>query len=259
MNKFLKVTAFASAVAALGGLTGCSALNVGEEHFACDGMPGSVYCHSARDVYEKTNDGVVPSPVSKAEGAYNEECTDCIRAEDVNPDLKVEEDDQTQYAITSDGRRLRVVDGRVARTANGRTVVIQDDGDEVINNYVAPALPDNPVPIRTPSQVMRLWVAPYVDVTGDLIAPGFVYTEIEPRRWIYPEDEAQHNPKMYNPLKGPNANGRGGAANRILPAGNTYSSPKSYSNPQDDNRQYSNSLLKFRKERAEKFKAMRPD
>lgn len=81
----------ASLLAAFGAttLSGCSALAVGEEEFACTGMPGSVYCHSARDVYEKTNDGVVPSPVGKATGSYNEDCEDCVRAEDVNPELQL--------------------------------------------------------------------------------------------------------------------------------------------------------------------------
>lgn len=52
MNKVLKLTALAGAVLSVIGMSGCSALNVGEEEFACNGMPGSVYCHSARDVIE---------------------------------------------------------------------------------------------------------------------------------------------------------------------------------------------------------------
>ena len=39
--------------------SGCSWLNTGEEEFSCSGMPGSIYCHSARDVYAATNDGTV--------------------------------------------------------------------------------------------------------------------------------------------------------------------------------------------------------
>ena len=90
MKNSLKLTALAAAVVAVTQLTGCGALNVGEEEFACNGMPGSVYCHSARDVYEKTNDGTVPTPVGKAEGSYNEDCDDCIRAEDVKKKIKLD-------------------------------------------------------------------------------------------------------------------------------------------------------------------------
>ena len=43
--------------------------------------------------------------------------------------------------------------------------------------------PEGPVPLRAPAQVMRVWIAPWEDSRGDLHAPGYVYTEIEPRRW----------------------------------------------------------------------------
>ena len=192
-------------------LTGCGSIGVGEEEFACTGMPGSVYCHSARDVYEKTNDGVVPSPVGKKDGAYNEECEDCVRAEDVNPELTVHEDENSRYAVgvgrgkpsagKSNDEFIDVVDQKTGerKTIRRKTLAVNDD--EIINNYVAPRLPSEPVPIRTPSQVMRIWVAPYVDTNGDLVAPGFVYTEIEPRRWIYPGDEYGVNAKMLSPLQ----------------------------------------------------------
>lgn len=41
----------------------------------------------------------------------------------------------------------------------------------------------NPLPIRTQATVMRIWVAPWESADGDLNVPGYVYTEIEPRRW----------------------------------------------------------------------------
>lgn len=143
-------------------LSGCAYFQVGEEEFSCSGMPGSVYCHSARDVYESTNSGEVPSPVGK-NGAYNEDCEDCVRSEDVVRD--------------EDGEPAGTV-----KTAKGRHEA--NTGDEMIDNYVTPALPERPIPIRTPSQVMRIWIASYVDTNGDYVAPGYVYTEIEPRRWV---------------------------------------------------------------------------
>ncbi len=165
------------------GSSGCSVLNTGEEEFSCSGMPGSIYCHSARDVYKATNDGTVPTPMSK-NGAYNEDCDDCVKAEDVNPDLS-----DSETTVTSS-------DGNVVRK---KTLAVTDD--ELINNYVTPALPDRPVPIRTPSQVMRIWVAPYVDTKGDLQSPGFVYTEIEPRRWIIRDGNDVSNSHVFAPLE----------------------------------------------------------
>jgi len=43
---------------------------------------------------------------------------------------------------------------------------------------------DDPTPIRTPSQVMRIWIAPWEDAEGDLMVSNYVYTELEPRRWM---------------------------------------------------------------------------
>ena len=36
---------------------------------------------------------------------------------------------------------------------------------------------------RLPAKVMRIWIAPWEDSRGDLHAPGYLYTEVEPRRW----------------------------------------------------------------------------
>ena len=182
-NKLLKRLLMLGGVMTMtSGLTGCAYFNVGEEEFSCSGMPGSVYCHSTRDVYESTNDGAVPSPMDK-DGAYNEDCEDCVKAEDVNPDLRNED-----AGFQSTGS-----------VAPKKTLAVTDD--ELINNYVTPALPDRPVPIRTPSQVMRIWVAPYVDTKGDLQSPGFVYTEIEPRRWIIRDGNDVSNSRVFAPLE----------------------------------------------------------
>ena len=169
--------------------SGCSWLNPGEEEFACSGMPGSVFCHSARDVYERTNSGLVPSPING--NTYNEDCTDCVRAEDENPELRDMDGDGVPETAS----------GRSYRGSDGKTLDVTDD--EIINNYVTPNLPTRPVPVRTPAQIMRIWVGPYVDSNGDLVAPGIVYTEIEPRKWIYPgqvTEDGQTNDRIMRPL-----------------------------------------------------------
>ena len=43
---------------------------------------------------------------------------------------------------------------------------------------------EDPTPIRTPSQIMRIWIAPWEDDDGDLNVSGYMYTELEPRRWM---------------------------------------------------------------------------
>lgn len=220
------ILALAAAAVAVTGLSGCSALQVGEENFACEGMPGSVFCRSTRDVYNVTDSGVVPSPMQPGD-AYNEECDDCVKSEDVNPALRdlTADDSGARASAPAADTGDYVFGAAIARrggatsvsgspsdpaAGSGVAVIERPDGtrvlmanvtdDEVINNFVTPNLPTKPVPIRTPAQIMRVWIAPYEAENGNLQAPGYVYTEVEPRRWIYPNDPNAHNPRVFAPL-----------------------------------------------------------
>lgn len=49
----------------------------------------------------------------------------------------------------------------------------------------APTLPavNGPIPVRTPSEVMRIRLNYWQSTDGNLHVPGYIYTEIEERRW----------------------------------------------------------------------------
>jgi conjugal transfer pilus assembly protein TraV len=55
---------------------------------------------------------------------------------------------------------------------------------------------DDPTPIRTPAQVMRIWIAPWEDGDGDLMVSGYVYTELEPRRWMIGKSAPTVSPSL---------------------------------------------------------------
>lgn len=55
---------------------------------------------------------------------------------------------------------------------------------------------DDPTPIRTPSQVMRIWIAPWEDAEGDLMVSNYVYTELEPRRWMIGKSAPTLSPSL---------------------------------------------------------------
>jgi len=59
---------------------------------------------------------------------------------------------------------------------------------------------EDPTPIRTPSQVMRIWIAPWEDAEGDLNVSGYVYTELEPRRWMIGKPGSASHPTL-SPLQ----------------------------------------------------------
>lgn len=55
-------------------------------------------------------------------------------------------------------------------------------------------------PVRTAAQVMRIWIAPWQDKQDDLVMPGYLYTEIEPRKWLYGLPESKQE-AFFTPLE----------------------------------------------------------
>lgn len=168
-----RVIRAAMLVALLGSGAGCSTLNVGKEEYACPGMPNGVVCHSASEVYEMTNNGNVPLPMRRDESSETE------AAHPAEMDVGEEEGTEPRPAVNSTAKS----------EASNRTIYSPSpETAQVAREYIAPNLGRYPIPIRTPAKVMRIWIAPFEDQTGDLVMPGFVYTEIEPRRWVIGEE-----------------------------------------------------------------------
>ncbi len=143
-------------------IAGCSGLGIGEEEFTCKTTDAGQPCSSSWDVYKATNDGKNPSRDARA-----------------------------KRVAAAGGEEQKHDEGLLK---NGRS-------DFVLDNYVTNRLPDEPVPVRTPPQVMRIWVAPYEDTEGDFIVSGYVYSEISPRRWtLGVNNEKSMNTNLYQPL-----------------------------------------------------------
>ncbi len=144
-------------------LTGCtSMLNIGASEYSCKGMPEGVACMSAKDVYNATE---------------NENYKTTLKAE--------------QEAAKSGGK------GKEGSSTGSETRVLYAEGGE---NAPIPARARNPLPIRTQAVVMRIAIDPWEDENGDLHVPGFIYTEIEPRRWEIGQRQGDQR-KTLNPLR----------------------------------------------------------
>ncbi len=125
--------------------SGCtSMLNVGSTDYACKGMPEGVTCMSAKEVYSATE------------------------GEDYKTRLKQEQDAAKAKA-----------EGKSSASEPQTKVLYATGGD----NAPIPMRARNPLPIRSQAVVMRIAVDPWEDENGDLWVPGYIYTEIEPRRW----------------------------------------------------------------------------
>lgn len=149
-------------------MTGCSSFwNVGDEEFSCYGMPGDT-----------------------------PESADCLSAREA-------------YFATNDG----TVPRPIVKESSDKYLTEDNDGismgesvnERIVRDYVSPNLPDRPVPVRTPATVMRIWVSPWEDDSGDLNTVGYIYTEIEPRRWVLGDRPEYAQATLY-PLQAPTVN-----------------------------------------------------
>ena len=132
-------------------VSGCAA--VGQPDFSCDGMPGNVTCLDAMTVYELTSDPALDA---------------ALRAE-VARRTDLGETQIDTKAIVAQIKQTRV------STQTGTTTLM------------APL--NQPMPVLEPARVVRIWVAPWVDAKGDLHMPGYLFSEITPRRWSLGEAE----------------------------------------------------------------------
>ena len=148
-------------------LSGCA--SYGSPKYGCSGLPEGTTCMATRDIYGVTEGG------SSVRGGTTEVV------------------DKNKRDNDSSDEKEKVDVGREKVST-----------DAVIDTFVTPNLPDRPIPIRTPAQVMRIWVASWEDTnTGALIVPGYVYTEIEPRRWVIgrPDSAATQQGRLFQPLR----------------------------------------------------------
>jgi conjugal transfer pilus assembly protein TraV len=153
-------------------LSGCA--SIGAEDYGCSGIPDGVTCISTRDVFDSSNSGSTPERVVKTD-------------EDNERDSRDRNDDENTSSEKNSSQDVK--SERVS--------------DPVLDTFVTPRIPDKPIPIRTPAQVMRIWVATWEDKnSGALMAPGYVYTEVEPRKWVIgkPESAARQQGRIFKPL-----------------------------------------------------------
>lgn len=129
-------------------LTGCSLFDTDDDEYSCKGMPAGATCMSAKEVYSATNGSTYTVPLKQEQAKAKSD-------ED-------EDEDEDQ------------------KKAEPETRVLFAEGAD---NAPLPMRVRNPLPIRTQAVVMRIAVDPWEDKNGDLFIPGFIYTEIEPRRW----------------------------------------------------------------------------
>jgi len=150
-----RIVAIALAIPVL--LTGCaSALNPGgESSFSCPGMPQGIVCKTPTAVYKSTNQ---------------------MPAETEN-DLPLGQHLGDKSGPPA-GMTYVLPKSLDVKSAPGATT-----GAGIVKTGKAK-------PVREAAQVMRIWIAEWTDKNDDLHYPGYLFTEIQPRRWSVGKSEA---------------------------------------------------------------------
>lgn len=150
----MKFIAGLSILACAAALQGCTA--IGQRDFSCGGPTPGVGCLPAAEVYEITSDPELQEAVTSA---------------------------LEEAAQSGDDFDPQEVVARVRATYQPSV--------ELVKPLAEPLR--QPLPVLRPAHVIRIWMDAWVDQKGDLHMPGYVFTEITPRRWSFGEPEVSNS------------------------------------------------------------------
>jgi conjugal transfer pilus assembly protein TraV len=174
MNFHIRKLSLAVLIAGSSILTGCVNLGFGNPEYACSGLPeetdqGGVKCMSARKVYEMTER---PGPVDIYNAGVDAE--------------QAEAEDDGWWGSSSSKKEAK-------------TPKVAQPVDLAANNahpLAASPINNDPIPIRSRAKILRIWVAPWESLNGDLNVSGLVFTELEGRRWSVGAQEDAEAPSL---------------------------------------------------------------
>ena len=172
MNK--RTLLILSAIAAAS-LAGCAA-----DPKPCDGTHGGL-CVSSREMYGVTRnrDQVNPTKnVLKAQQEAGRLINSPPKAKDELPSIHPMSPTSVS-AVTP--QKSNVTSGLAGGDSAASAASIPGDGPATA--LYSPSLA--PKPLLTQPRVLRVWIAPYEGVNGNLHFPGFVYTVIDPQHWVF--------------------------------------------------------------------------
>lgn len=149
-------------------LTAC--MSTGPARFSCE-TANEPHCMSLPDVYDATNHAAT-----------------------------VEEGIAAAASETRSSRgSRRTSSAGTSQDVYGGAGIVANDGALSLAPSPDPGLPILDGAVRLPAKVMRIWVSPWTDESGDLHMPGHVFTEIEARKWAIGVDAPTDRSSLFDP------------------------------------------------------------
>jgi len=174
-----------------------SACATGSSKFACP-RPQGVTCMSATDVYRATNnaDEVVGVDASEAAKLATQGKSAGKVASPGPAPVVADVTPAASVALPASAPAQLHLDGSTLALSPPGSRVVTDPSQYNSASAVGtrqaatrqrgvPALgaDSSPDAFRQPAKIMRIYVRPWEDDAGDLHMSGFIFTEIEPRKW----------------------------------------------------------------------------
>jgi len=191
MENTMKNLIALSLIAAAASMAGCAT-----NKYACP-HPNGVTCMAATDIYKATNNadevkGIDPSEAKRLarEGK--------AAGKVASPSPAAEITDAAPASGTT--TRSRPSSGVVIE---GDTLALTDAPAAQTYAMAAPVPVDSNEPYRIPAKIMRIYVRPWEDEGHDLHMGGFIFTEIEPRRWSVAPSAFHADSRTFELLEAP--------------------------------------------------------
>ncbi|WP_234484831.1 type IV conjugative transfer system lipoprotein TraV [Noviherbaspirillum pedocola] len=162
LNLVLNKRLLALAIAVPAVLTGCaSALNpAGESTFSCPGMPQGIICKTPMAVYKSTEQMPAETEYDMPIGKHLDD-----KEGGASMSYALPKATPANHSAGAASRNVSMTGTAIVKSSKSK-------------------------PIREPAQVMRIWIAEWTDKNDDLHYPGYLFTEIQPRRWSVGKPES---------------------------------------------------------------------
>ncbi|NEV65221.1 TraV family lipoprotein [Thiorhodococcus minor] len=191
--------------------SGCGSLAVGEKRFGCKGHPSDPLCLPASRVYDLTSGTDSLQPPDWESERVDDEASGAQPARLVAVSVQRR---NSSGGFFGDDVALFGATRKPANASEAPDVAQVDEPVEALpiaadEDLLLPRSRD-PIPLRVPAQVMRIWLAPWEDENADLHASGYVFTEITPRTWSLAAGPDRFSNALLKPLQ---------VEQRVVPSG----------------------------------------